>query len=154
MRHKGLAIVGSVVAATLILTGCHRLGLVTSPSKTTPSTTAIGAPPATTTGEATSAPSGGAATSTAAFTIAVQNGGGIKGRGAAMVTALHSLGFAPAKATNAQRTNYASTVILYKPGHQADAARVQKALAFGKVESAPAGVAFSTDVLVVVGKDY
>jgi hypothetical protein len=133
MQKNARAIVGLLVAAMLLLTGCHRLGLVTSPGG-----------------------SKGAAASTASgFSVAVENGGGIRGRGAAMATKLKSLGFnVLGKATNAPSTDLAKTEIMYKPGHQADATKVQQALAIGTVQPEPASVTATATVLVVVGQDF
>jgi hypothetical protein len=128
MRKNTLAIVGLLVASMLLLTGCHRLGLVKSPSgpKAAPG-----------------------------LTVAVENGGGVKGRGAAMATKLKSLGFnVLGKATNAPQTDLAKTEIMYKPGHQADATKVQQALAIGTVQPEPVSVTATATVLVVVGQDF
>lgn len=135
MRSKTLPIIVVLITAMLLLTGCHRLGLVKSPSASKSAT------------ETASAASG--------FTVAVENGGGVKGRGAAMVTKLKSLGFNVAsKATNAPQSNAAKTKVMYKSGHQADAAKVQKALALGTVQAEPSSVTATATVLVVVGKDF
>ncbi|MDR3685641.1 MAG: LytR C-terminal domain-containing protein [Coriobacteriia bacterium] len=147
MRLRRIALVGVAVAMVLLLSGCHRLGLVKSPATSASSSSKTAASPST-------APTGTAPANAAGIAVAVQNGGGIKGRGAAMVTRLKGLGFNPGKATNAKRTDYATTVVLYNPGHEAEATQVQKALALGKVQPAPADVTFPSGVLVIVGKDF
>jgi hypothetical protein len=144
MRKSALATIG--LALVLLLTGCHRLGLVKSTASTGSGSTSAAA---------TAAPVPSAvSSSTASVSISVQNGGGIKGRGAAMVAHLKTLGFQAGKATNAKRIDYATTVIYFNPGHEADANRVQKALGMGAVHAATSDAPFSTNVLVVVGKDY
>ena len=133
--RRFLAVSLVVVAAVTVLTGCHRLGLVSTPAK--PTTKAAAKPAA------------------QGYTISVQNGGGVKGRGAAMVSRLQSLGFkVSAIATNAKKTTYASTVIVFAQGKDADAAKIQKALGIGAVQPSDGSVEATTDIVVVVGKDF
>jgi hypothetical protein len=146
MRLRRIALVG-VAVAMLLLSGCHRLGLVKSSASPASSSSKPAA-------SSSGAPTSTASASAASISVAVQNGGGVKGRGAAMVARLKGLGFKPGSATNAKRTDYATTVILYNPGHEVDAAQTQKALGLGRVEPAASGVTFPKAVLVVVGKDF
>jgi hypothetical protein len=147
MRFRRIALIGVAVAMVMLLSGCHRLGLVKSSASS--ASTGVSA-----TASSSPAPTGAETAKAASVGIAVQNGGGIKGRGAAMVSRLKGLGFKPSAATNAKRTDYATTVILFNPGHDGDAAQVQKALGLGKIQPAASDVTFPTAVLVIVGKDF
>jgi biopolymer transport protein ExbD len=135
MMRRFLAVLVIVVAAATVLTGCHRLGLASTPAK---------------------APAKAAAKPAAqGYTISVQNGGGVKGRGAAMVSHLQSLGFkVSAIATNAKKTTYASTLIVFRQGKDADAAKVQQALGIGAAQPSDGSIEATTDIVVVVGKDF
>lgn len=146
MRGRTVALVGAAISVVILLSGCHRLGLAnpTSSQTTVKTSAATSATP----------PPTAAVTTPSAVSISVQNGGGIKGRGAAMVSRLQRLGFRPGKATNAKSTNYATTLILYTPGHSDQAAQVRTVLGLGTVQSVPASIVSSTDVLVIVGKDF
>ena len=75
---------------------------------------------------------GASATALATVSVSVQNGGGIKGRGAAMVSHVVGLGLHPGTATNAKDTSWATTVVFFAPGHEDEAARVHKSLGVGK----------------------
>lgn len=133
MRRVLAVLLLSVVAATA-MTGCHRLGLVSTPAK-----------PA----------AAKAATASQAYTISVQNGGGVKGRGAEMVKRLQSAGFKVASAaTNAKTSDFATTLIVFKPGFDADAAQIQASLGIGTPQAATPSLEATTDILVVVGKDF
>jgi hypothetical protein len=150
--RKNAAVLGLLVLTMLAVTGCHRLGLVKSTPKTpVASSAATTAPSQTATAAAAASSTPGAVSQT--FTLAVQNGGGRNGRGAAMVARLQSVGLSAGKATNA-KLRYPSTLIMYRSGHKAEAATVQKALGLGTIVALPAGVQTTADVLVIVGKDF
>lgn len=148
MRRTKPTILAIVLVTAALLTGCHRLGLAKSPPKK---------PKSSAEASATSTAAGSkAATTTVSqtYTIAVQNGGGIKGRGAAMVDKLKSLGIlANGKAVNA-KLRYPKTLVVYATGHQADAQQVQQAIGIGTVKAAPKSLKITTDVLVILGKDF
>ena len=133
--RRVLAILMIVVASATVLTGCHRLGLASTPK--TPAKAAVKSAPA------------------QPFSLSVQNGGGVKGKGAEMVKRLQSLGFkVSAIATNAKKSNHATTLIVFKPGLVADASTIQKKLGIGAPQPASASFEATTDILVVVGKDF
>lgn len=88
------------------------------------------------------------------ISIMVRNGSGVTGRGKSLGARLKLLGFDVKDVGTAKQSNYVSTLIVYKAAHQAEAQQVQKALGLGRLQPATAQHSFSTDVLVVVGKDY
>ncbi len=133
------------VAVLLLLPGCHRLGLVKSPPKAPKAAEATTTTPPSTAASTTAGPS--------AVSVSVQNGGGVKGKGAAMAAKLQALGYTVPKATNSV-LRYATTVVYYKDGHQAEAQALRNALGIGQVHKAPKKLAFNSDVLVIVGKDF
>lgn len=132
--RRVIAILMIVVASATALTGCHRLGLVSTPK--TPAKAVAKAP-------------------AQPFSLSVQNGGGVKGKGAEMVKRLQALGFkVSAIATNAKKSNHPTTLIVFKPGLEADAAAIQKKLGIGAPQPASASFEATTDILVVVGRDF
>jgi hypothetical protein len=60
--------------------------------------------------------------------VTVLNGNGENGAAAAAAAHLHSLGYRIASTGNARRQNYATTVVLYRPGFQAAGARLARDL--------------------------
>lgn len=150
--RKNLAVLGVLILAMVAVTGCHRLGLVKStPQKPAASSASSATASPAATGSAAAGATPGRVKQT--FTLAVQNGGGVNGGGAAMVARLSSVGLTAGKATNA-KLRYPSTLIMYGSGHKADAAKVLKALGLGKIETLPASVQTTADVLVMVGKGF
>jgi hypothetical protein len=145
MSPKRVSLVAVVLCVVVLLAGCHRLGLVKAPAKPISVTASPTASVAATASVPTVDP--------ASISITVENGGGVNGRGAAMVSKLSGLGFRPGKATNA-KLKYPTTTVFFTPGHAAAAAQVSKAIAIGKTEAASAVTSFTTDVLVMVGKDF
>ncbi|HEY3318153.1 MAG TPA: LytR C-terminal domain-containing protein [Coriobacteriia bacterium] len=143
MQRSKLILAVIAVSALLLLPGCHRLGLVKTPKK------------AAKTAEATATASAPASTTTdvSAVVLTVENGGGVKGRGAAMVAKLQALGYTVPKATNA-KLRYPTTLIYFKPGHDAEAAQVRNAIGIGVAKPATAKITFTSDVMVIVGKDF
>jgi len=135
--RRVLAVIVIAVAAATVLSGCHRLGLVSTPAKTAASKAT----------SATATPQG--------YTISVQNGGGVKGRGAEMVKRLQAAGYKVASAaTNAKRSDHATTLIVFKSGFDADAAQIQASLGIGAPQAATPSLEGTTEILVVVGKDF
>jgi LytR cell envelope-related transcriptional attenuator len=60
--------------------------------------------------------------------VLVLNGNGRAGAAAAEATKLHSLGYPVSGTGNARRLDYATTVVLYRKGFQAEAARLARDL--------------------------
>jgi polyisoprenyl-teichoic acid--peptidoglycan teichoic acid transferase len=101
-------------------------------------------------GAGTGAPSSPGA---AQVTVAVRNGTPTAGLGRSMANRLKALGFTVGDVSTAKQSNYVASLIMYKAGHMAEADQVRQALGMGNVQQARQ-VAFSTDVLVVVGSDF
>jgi hypothetical protein len=60
--------------------------------------------------------------------ILVLNGNGQNGAAAAAAARLHQLGYRVSATGNARRQDYASTVVLYEPGYEAEGARLARDL--------------------------
>jgi LytR cell envelope-related transcriptional attenuator len=60
--------------------------------------------------------------------VAVLNGNGREGAAAAAATRLHELGYRISTTANARRQDYATSVVLYRPGYQAEGARLARDL--------------------------
>jgi len=60
--------------------------------------------------------------------VAVLNGNGRDGAAAAEASRLHGLGYPIASTGNARRQDYATSVVLYRPGYQAEGARLARDL--------------------------
>lgn len=88
------------------------------------------------------------------ITISVLNGTKIKGRGLSMFNRLKAIGFHATDVATAKQQNYVSTLIIYKPAHLGAAMQVQKGLGMGKLQAAIPGQFFTSNVLVITGKDY
>lgn len=72
-----------------------------------------------------------------------------------MVKRLQSAGFKVASAaTDAKKSDHATTLIVFKSGFDADAAQIQISLGIGKTQPASASLEATADILVVVGKDF
>jgi hypothetical protein len=56
--------------------------------------------------------------------VAVLNGNGRNGAAAAEAARLHGLGYRIASTTNARRQDYATSVVLYRPGFAAEGERL------------------------------
>ncbi len=135
--RRFLVIIAIALATATVLTGCHRLGLVPTPKKAATAKSSAATAPAQT------------------FTLSVQNGGGVKGRGAEMVKRLQSLGFKVTSiAINAKKSDHAKTLVVFHPGLEADATKVQKAIGIGALQPATPSLDATTDVMVLVGKDF
>jgi hypothetical protein len=61
-----------------------------------------------------------------AISILVLNGNGQNGAAAAAAARLHGLGYKIAAATDARRHDYATTVVMYRPGFQAEGMRLAR----------------------------
>ena len=61
-----------------------------------------------------------------AISILVLNGNGQNGAAAAAAARLHGLGYKIAAATDARRHDYATTVVMYRPGFQAEGTRLAR----------------------------
>jgi polyisoprenyl-teichoic acid--peptidoglycan teichoic acid transferase len=88
-----------------------------------------------------------------AISATVKNGTSNTGWGHSMAARLKALGFKVGAVSTAKQTNYVTTLVLYKAGHQEQATKVRDALGFGATQQSTQ-VSFTSDVLVVVGSDF
>lgn len=89
----------------------------------------------------------------ASVTVTVRNGAGIEGCATAVADMLKALGYNVVEVGNANQFVYDETLVVYKTG-QSTAVQVGKGLPKARVVESRGMYAFSTDVLVVVGKDF
>lgn len=85
--------------------------------------------------------------------VTVRNGAGIAGVAADAASRLTSAGFTVGEVGNADQFVYDETLIVYE-GDSAAATFVQQQLGAGRVIESRGMYSFSTDVLLVVGKDW
>ena len=115
---------------------------------TTPTTQAPTSP--ITTAPATPVP---VAIDKASITIKVLNGNGITGRAATVTSLLTTAGFKVSSTTNAKRFTYATTIVYFHDGKQAEADLVKAALPTYSVTTVmDNSVTSTTNLVVVVGK--
>lgn len=89
----------------------------------------------------------------AAVTVTVRNGAGIEGCATAAAEILRGKGYAVGEVGNANQFVYDETLVVYGTDRAA-ALQVAGALPKAKVVESRGMYSFSTDVLVVVGRDY
>lgn len=94
-----------------------------------------------------------AAIAPSSVTVTVRNGAGIEGCASAAADILSGLGYAVGEVGNANQFVYDETLVVYNTD-QAAAVQVAEALPKARVVESRGMYAFSTDILVVVGKDY
>ncbi|MEG0476661.1 MAG: LCP family protein [Raoultibacter sp.] len=89
------------------------------------------------------------------FTITVRNGSDVTGLAAETAALLSGAGFQVSETGNAESPVYTETLVVYKDPAKADAANaVVAALGSGRATDLSTFYTFSTDVLVMIGKDY
>ncbi|MFA5844880.1 MAG: LCP family protein [Coriobacteriia bacterium] len=87
------------------------------------------------------------------ITVTVRNGAGISGVGKEAASVLEQAGYRVVEVGNANQFVYANTLIVFQ--HDAPSATmVSRALGVGETVESRGMYAFTTDVLVVVGKDW
>ena len=115
---------------------------------------AAGQPLSTKAGAASAASTGRAGVvQPAQVTLTVHNGSGGKGVAAHAAAVMSKAGYVVKQTGNAARMVYDQTLVIYK-SDQAKAEAVTNTLGFGVVVPSKGLYAFSTDVLLVVGKDW
>lgn len=87
------------------------------------------------------------------ITVAVRNGAGIEGCATAAAQMLTSAGYAVGEVGNANQFVYDETLVIYS-ADRAAAVQVASELPKARVVESRGMYSFTTDVLVVVGKDY
>jgi hypothetical protein len=88
-----------------------------------------------------------------AVTVTVRNGAGIEGCASAAAAILTGAGYAVGEVGNANQFVYDETLVVHS-GNAAAATAVAAALPKARVVESRGMYSFTTDVLVVVGKDY
>lgn len=89
------------------------------------------------------------------YTVVVRNGSGTTGLAATASGLLRANGFKLGEVGNAKRSNYPTTIIVYRGDNQGVAKRVKQAIRRGTLVNDSAGsYTFDGDVLVVVGRDW
>ena len=84
----------------------------------------------------------------------VLNGNGVNGAAGTAAGRLHRLGYQIAGTANARRQNYATSVVMYKPGFRSDGMRLAKAIGVkvvGPLDGIPASALHGGDIAVIVG---
>ncbi len=89
----------------------------------------------------------------ASVTVAVRNGAGIEGCATAAADILRADGYAVGEVGNANQFVYEETLVIYATDRAA-AVQVASALPKARIVESRGMYSFTTDVLVVVGKDY
>jgi hypothetical protein len=85
--------------------------------------------------------------------VTVRNGAGIEGSAAAAAGILRTAGYAVGEVGNANQFVYDETLVVYKNSREA-AVQVAEALPRARVVESRGMYVFSSEILVVVGKDY
>ncbi len=86
--------------------------------------------------------------------VLVLNGNGVAGAAAAEAAKLHSLGYRVSGTGNAHRQDYATSVVLYRKGFQAEGARLARDLGIkvtGPLDGLPTGALHGGKVAVILG---
>jgi len=89
----------------------------------------------------------------ATVSVTVRNGAGIEGSAAAAAGILRTAGYAVGEVGNANQFVYDETLVVYKNSREA-AVQVAEALPRARVVESRGMYVFSSEILVVVGKDY
>ncbi|MBN2247538.1 MAG: LCP family protein [Coriobacteriia bacterium] len=89
----------------------------------------------------------------ATISVSVRNGAGIEGCAAAAAEILRQAGYAVGEVGNANQFVYDETLVVFQSGHDM-AVQVAEALPKARVVESRGMYAFTSDILVVVGKDY
>jgi len=105
-------------------------------------------------GEPFSGPATGGSIPNEQISITVRNGSGVSGRGRSMGDRLGAMSFDVADVGNAEQSNYVSTLVVYKSNTQAEALQVIRSLGLGKLLPATDKYSFSSDLMVIVGRDF
>ena len=77
-----------------------------------------------------------------------------RGRGRPRQPTLHGLGYKIAGTANAHRQDYATSVVMYRPGFRADGMRLAKAIGVkvvGPLDGIVAGALHGGEIAVIVG---
>jgi LCP family protein required for cell wall assembly len=88
------------------------------------------------------------------ITVAIRNGAGISGSAGGAASLLTPLGYQITEVGNANQFVYDQTLVVYQGDEAGLANQIATALPQGKVVASRGMYAFSTDILVVVGKDW
>jgi LCP family protein required for cell wall assembly len=88
------------------------------------------------------------------FQVTVRNGAGVSGLSKQAAAFLTSKGFKAASTGNMNQYVYGRTLIVYQKGYQAQAQFTRDTLGFGDVIPSAGMYTFSTQVMVVIGKDW
>lgn len=90
------------------------------------------------------------------ITVEIRNGGGVTGVGAKMGTLLGNAGFSVGTIGNVEDSgNYTDTLVIYRDeAYKAAANTIVKAIDAGRVVNGGDYYTFSTNVLVIIGKDW
>lgn len=86
-------------------------------------------------------------------TVEIKNGGGPTGSAKDLGRKLNSLGYVVKGVSNAKRSDYSTTQIVYKDD-RTKAEKVEDAIGKGELIAADGQYTVSSDVLVIVGQDY
>ncbi|MDZ4177865.1 MAG: LCP family protein [Coriobacteriia bacterium] len=89
----------------------------------------------------------------AGVSVSVRNGAGIEGSAAAAATILRTAGYAVGEVGNANQFVYDETLVVYREGRET-AEQIASELPKARAVASRGMYSFSTDILVVVGKDY
>ena len=87
--------------------------------------------------------------------VLILNGNGIAGAGAAEAKAVRAKGYIVAAVGNAKRTDYARSVVMYRPGYKPESARLARDLHLNVVsplDGIRAGELMGAHVAVVLGR--
>jgi hypothetical protein len=86
--------------------------------------------------------------------VLVLNGNGVTGAAAAAASRLHGLGYRIAATADARRQDYATTVVMYRPGFQAEGVRLAhdlNAKVVGPLDGLTAGMLRGGQLAVILG---
>ena len=86
--------------------------------------------------------------------IMVLNGNGVNGAAGTAATRLHRLGYRIAGTANAKRQDYATSVVMYKPGFRSDGLRLAKAIGVkvvGPLDGLGSSALHGGDIALIVG---
>ena len=89
------------------------------------------------------------------ITVSVRNGAGITGAASTTANEVTAAGYTVSETGNTETYVYDETLIIYSSDDMADAAKnLVNVLGCGRVTSASAYYSFSSDILIVIGKDW
>jgi len=86
--------------------------------------------------------------------LTIRNGAGVSGLGKQASTFFTGKGFPIGETGNMNQYVYGRTLIVYQKGHEAQANFVRETLGFGDVLPSAGMYTFTTNVMVVIGKDW